>query len=129
MLLTVNLGFGQQTHRIDDQLTKCLQDSLTTAGMANCEWATYQAWDQQLNTYYQLLLRGLKRENQELLREAQRQWISYRDKEFELIDAYYYSEKEGTMWIPVAAGEKAGIVKTRALQLQSYYEGLQEMRE
>lgn len=129
MILAVKPGFGQTSNPIDEQLNTCLEDSLTTSGMINCALAAYQAWDQELNKYYKLLLTQLKDENKKLLTEAQRRWINYRDEEFKLIDAYYFSEMEGTMWIPVATGEKANIVKGRTLKLQQYYEELNAMKE
>ena len=60
-----------------------------------------------------------------MLKEAQREWIVYRDKEYRLIDSHYLSQLQGTMWHPVAAGEKMEIVKERALKLKGYYEDLQ----
>ena len=61
---------------------------------------------------------------QKQLLEAQRQWINYRDKEFEFMKNYYYEKKQGTMWSIVAAGSRYDLVKARALELKNYYEML-----
>lgn len=118
--------FAQIKHPIDKELDLCLEEATPTAAATECITKASEAWDQELNKYYRLYLDALKQENKATLKEAQRQWIVYRDKEFSLIDAHYYNQLEGTMWRPIAAGAKMRIVKARALELQNYYEELEE---
>lgn len=101
---------------IDIEYKQCLEDNITTAGMRNCANVAMQKWDSELNKYYKLLMENLSTERQTLLRDAQREWIKYRDKEFTFIKGYYFGEKEGTMWYPVADGEKMKLLKNRALR-------------
>ncbi|WP_040496767.1 lysozyme inhibitor LprI family protein [Fulvivirga imtechensis] len=117
--------FAQIKHPIDKELDLCLEEATPTAAAIECMTKASEAWDKELNKYYQLYLAALNEENKETLKEAQRQWIVYRDKEFSLIDAHYYNQLEGTMWRPIAAGTRMRIVKSRALELQNYYEELE----
>jgi len=68
------------------------QDGYSTVGMMFCTLAEYEAWDAELNTVYQSLLDGMRREDAqeaesfpefanraESLRDAQRAWIPLRD--------------------------------------------------
>lgn len=48
----------------------------TTAGMEACHLSEYQGWDALLNRHYRALGGALKPE----LRDAQRAWLTYRDK-------------------------------------------------
>ena len=107
------------------EFDQCMEDATTTAEMIGCAAHAGEAWDKELNTYYKLYIAELDDANKLVLKEAQRQWIIYRDNEFKLIDTHYYSQLEGTMWHPVAAGEKMKMVKERALKLKSYYEDLE----
>ena len=125
-LLIVKAGFAQRAKHIEQQLDSCLQKAINTLEMTSCEGAAYKAWDEELNKYYQLLQSTLREENKNTLKEAQRKWIAYRDQEFELIDAYCFSEHQGTMWNMVSIEKRVAIVKARALELKNYYEGLKE---
>ncbi|MCD1118685.1 hypothetical protein LO744_17735 [Chryseobacterium sp. C-17] len=48
----------------------------------------------------------------------------YRDKEFAFISKFYFELKKGTMWYTIAENKKKEMVKSRALDLQEYYENL-----
>ena len=52
------------------------------------------SWDKELNKSYNLLMKSLGQPNKEFLKSAQKEWILYRDKEFELIN---FNELEG--WV------------------------------
>lgn len=87
--------------------------------MANCTYGAYSLWDKELNIAYENLMASLSPSDQQVLRNAQRQWIAFRDAEFKAIDALYKS-KDGTMYIPMRVAERLDILKTRVLQLQGY---------
>ena len=108
-------------HSIDIQREKCLDivENQTTVGMINCEIEAAKLWDKQLNEYYKELLKLLNKEEQELLKESQRKWIEYRDKEFSF-SSTLYNNLEGTMWRIVAAGRRCDIIRDRALELEQY---------
>ena len=87
--------------------------------MTNCTNGAISRWDKELNSVYANLISSLAPSEQQALREAQRQWILYRDAEFKLIDEMYKT-KDGTMYIPMRAADRLEIIKTRALRLQAY---------
>jgi len=78
-----------------------------------------------LNKYYNLLKTKLPKEAFETLKESQKQWLVYRDKEYNFISKYFYEVKQGTMWYAVAENKKKEIVKTRAIELERYYKMLE----
>ncbi|MGP0057725.1 MAG: lysozyme inhibitor LprI family protein [Beijerinckiaceae bacterium] len=68
-------------------------DSQSTLGMKMCAWRETAVWDERLNTAYQAALRGdlgqvealrdggkRKLTGADILRDAQRAWIAFRDK-------------------------------------------------
>jgi uncharacterized protein YecT (DUF1311 family) len=101
-----------------------MEDSITTSGMCNCIMQAEEAWDKELNRYYKLLVAQLPPDTKEKLKESQRAWIAWRDKEFAFIYAYYYSVKQGTMFYPMAQERRMDIVRERAADLQQYYDML-----
>ena len=72
-----------------------------------------------IKTYISLSQKLTKIGKKELV-EAQRNWISFRDSEFKLIDKYYFDVKKGTMFYVIAENKKLEIVKERALQIEEY---------
>lgn len=123
-LVAARMVSAQEVLIIDQELEKCMDIAVSTSEMIECQVQAGAAWDRELNKYYQLYLSELNDEGKAVLKEAQREWIVYRDKEYKLIDSHYLRQLEGTMWHPVAAGEKVKIVKERALKLKGYYEDL-----
>ena len=98
-----------------------IDSNMTTAGMNNCTNIATDEWDKEMNKYYKLLIDSLNNNEKEKLKEAQRQWLTYRDKE--LIFSYeMYGNKDGTMWTNVSTGRHLEIVKQRAIELKAYYE-------
>ncbi|SHO62769.1 lysozyme inhibitor LprI family protein [Algoriphagus zhangzhouensis] len=119
---------GSEALSIDRKRSNCLslETNLTTSGMVNCEITARQEWDEELNKYYKLLMSLLDSAGKEKLKIAQRQWIEFRDKEFEMINELYPGQMQGTMWIVIAAGRKTDIVRNRAGQLAGYYDSIEQ---
>ena len=104
----------------DDEITaSCIDADSTTAGMIRCSYEEYDRWDQALNAAYKALLAGIAAPDKQAFREAQRQWIVFRDAEFRAIDAIF-SRMEGTMYLPIRVSERVELVKARAIQLNGY---------
>jgi len=128
-ILITNLTFGQEMqaekHPIDLKIEQCLSvdSNQSTFGTINCIRTAMEEWDAELNKYYNLLMKTLNADEQEKLRAAQRQWLVFRDKEFEFIEKMYRN-MEGTMWKIVEADSHNNIVRQRALELTSYYNTL-----
>lgn len=115
----------QRENLIDLTESKCLnKKDISNAEMRNCTIKATESWDKELNKYYTLLKEKLPKQTFETLKESQKQWILYRDKEFAFISKFYFELKEGTMWYTIAENKKKKMVKSRALDLQEYYENL-----
>jgi len=71
-----------------------------------------------MNKSYTDLMGALSPEGQAALRDAQRTWLAFRDKQFELNDQFYMNEKQGTMYHVMATNANMELVKKRALELQ-----------
>jgi uncharacterized protein YecT (DUF1311 family) len=112
--------------KIDIGYSQCMEEQFTSSGMRNCAVKPRQEWDAELNRYYKLLLSGLSAEGQTVLREAQREWVKPRDKQFAFMVAFYTQEKEGTMWHPVAESKMMEVVKRRSLALKAFYNTLEQ---
>lgn len=107
----------------DGKYQECLSDknNLTTAGITNCTNQAAEDWDTELNKIYKELLSKLTPEGKQSLKAAQRQWIKFRDKEYQFIsDMYNRIKFQGTMYIPVRAKEVLTVTKRRALKLKGY---------
>ena len=112
-------------HPIDIKVENCLaiDSNQTTIGMISCIQVALEEWDAELNKYYKLLIETLKADEEKNLRTAQRQWLVFRDKEFEFIETMY-GNMSGTMWDIVRTDCKNNFVRQRALELKSYYDTL-----
>ena len=115
----------EKNYSIDNELSKCLnKKDISNAEMCNCNISAKNSWDKELNRYYNLLMTKLPVKAKEDLKQSQKIWISYREKEFKFISTYYYEAKEGTMWYGIAEEKKMDFVKNRVLELENYFETL-----
>jgi uncharacterized protein YecT (DUF1311 family) len=121
------ISFAQETakHPIDKALDACLDKDSSTAGMANCIGEAYAKWDKELNRLYTELMKRLGADGKAALKEAQIQWLKFRDAEFKLLNGIY-DKLEGTMYIPMRIDSRLQIVKSRALDLKSHLDLLKD---
>ena len=117
-----------EKHPIDLKLEKMIEESPTaTAGVAEAyEYAT-QEWDKLLNKNYNSLMKLLKKDEKEMLKSSQREWIKYRDLEFKFNEKYWL-KFSGTMYVPFPYAYQCNFVKERALRLGYYLEDLEASR-
>lgn len=80
------ISFTLDTCRIERMASEYMKIDFSTAGMNNAVNEMNRQYDQLLNTYYQKLLVQLKDADKEKLKQAQRNWIQFRDSELELIN-------------------------------------------
>lgn len=115
------LAQGPETekHPIEIQFEECMGGS--TQEMVECAYAEHDAWDKEMNKYYDLLKGVLSANEFKRLKAAQKKWLEYRDEEKKFYGKMY-SDKEGTMWRVVSASRYKDIAKKRALELIEYYE-------
>lgn len=114
--------FPLAQNKIDQTLEKCLNQDNSTASQRNCIISAQQSWDKELNKSYTSLNQKLNNTAKKELLEAQRNWMSFRDSEFKLINKYYFDVKKGTIFQVISENKKLQIIKERALQLKEYDE-------
>lgn len=120
--LTLTLPLlADETHPINKAEQKCLDKSQSTADMLKCTNKAYDAWDKEMNKYYNLLMKKLPVKQKSELLKAQKTWLAFRDNNQKFITTSIWNGKQGTMYLPIASGENMEVVKQRALQLKSYY--------
>ena len=115
----------EKVYDIDSELSQCMDENPSTSGMLNCVSDAYKKWDIELNRNYKLLRQILGEEDKTVLMASQKAWLSYRDTEFKTIHAIFQN-KNGTMYIPMAAHSRVEIIKKRAIELADYYQILVE---
>ncbi|GAA3733220.1 hypothetical protein GCM10022422_14930 [Flavobacterium ginsengisoli] len=121
-LSIVAFSQNKKENSIDALESKCLnKENISNTDMCNCTIQARESWDKELNKYYNLLKTKLPKEAFETLKESQKQWLAYRDKEYAFISKYFYEVQQGTMWYAVAENRKKDIVKTRAREMEEYY--------
>lgn len=113
---------AKEEHSIDKTTQACVDKNSTTIGMMECLEKAFKEWDKELNKVYNALLKEVSATGKENLKNAQKQWLTYRDAEFKAINAIY--DLEGTMWGLVAAEARNTVIKDRVLTLQNYSAGL-----
>jgi len=84
-------------------------------------YANYEKFlDKELNSAYKLLLAKLPTAQQAQLKEAQRQWIKYRDAEFALIADNWTPENFGSSAFLSLGAYRTDVINNRVTQLLSY---------
>jgi len=121
LLASLSTAQEQPQHPIDKALDACIDKNGSTAGMVECTDKAYAAWDKELNKNYGELMRVLNPKQKEALRQAQLEWIKYRDLEFKSIDSVY-DTLEGTMYIPMRISAHLEVIKKRALELKDRFD-------
>lgn len=127
-LLQVVNTYGQtedDEHIIDKHFRACLDstENETTIGMIDCAYRAGIEWDKELNKNYNLLIAILSPDEKEKLKNAQRSWILYRDKEMEFATTVYIN-LQGTMWRIEIANRRTELTRQRALELKIYYDNM-----
>lgn len=122
-----SISFAQEPtpHPIDIWLQQVLEKDYTTADMRVAINKASGMWDKEMNQIYTTLMARLNKDQQASLKEAQRAWLKFRDSEGKVI-AGIVSSKEGTMWQLIASNYSMELVRTRASQLKSYEDALEE---
>ena len=89
----------------------------------------YQAFlDNELNKAYGLIKSSLSTERQQELRISQRNWISFRDAEFELINNNSTRQSFGSSANISRGSYRCSIIRSRVLQLLHYAKNYQTLQ-
>ena len=119
--------FGQpptKSYKIDTILNKCIEKGNNgDVGMISCLQKAEMNWDAELNKTFKQLLAKLDSSEQRELRESQRQWIIYKDKEIKFFTDTY-AKRDGTMWNLAISDKRMQLIRQRTIELLDYYETL-----
>lgn len=107
---------------IDHALEQCLNGASTTVAMVSCYDRASQAWDSEMNTQYGQLMKRLTSESKNKVRDAQRQWLAYRDS-WQSASAAYFNSTQGTLAQISLAAQRVDLVRNQALLLRSMNKG------
>jgi uncharacterized protein YecT (DUF1311 family) len=91
----------------------------TTFGMVHSTNDATADYDKLLNKYYKLLISKLSESDKEILRTAQRNWISFRDSEIKLIETMSKEDYSGggTIQQLIVSGRINALTKERVIEL------------
>jgi len=95
-----------------DEMQQCNQ--LDTVGIVECLQGKTAAWDAQLNAAYRKAAAAAEGEQRDRLRDAQRQWMRYRDA-----NCSYYGAGQGSIRLIEAAECLRRMTESRARELQA----------
>jgi uncharacterized protein YecT (DUF1311 family) len=110
-------AWAVDTGAIDGALKACLQAHEDTAGMVECQASAIKQWDAALNAAYQDLMRTLSDQGRTNLREAQRDWIKFKDAELTFLRGVF-QEETGTIWAIVSGSQVIDLLRQRTVQLR-----------
>jgi uncharacterized protein YecT (DUF1311 family) len=110
---------GLDKHPIDLIVGKCLGQNDSTTGMVDCYGRGHDLWDKELNRSYKALIESLGDDQKKKVKEAQQQWLQFRDAQIAAIGAIYHG-REGTLWRIVAAEQFMNVVKEQAQRLYGF---------
>lgn len=103
--------------KIDATLASCIKKAEATLDIAGCYQQATKGWDGELNRQYQILIKSQTPAAQTRLRDAQRAWLSYQQKYYTGIEAFY-QQQQGTVWQIAAAEAKMNVIRDKALDLK-----------
>jgi uncharacterized protein YecT (DUF1311 family) len=88
---------------------------------AAADYAAYEKFlDQELNKAYVDLTNKLSDAKKQELIKSQKNWLAYRDSEFQFIEHNWTEETSGSSYTASAGDYRAEIVKSRAIILLNY---------
>ena len=96
-------------------------DSGVTSEMVNANNELYEAWDEELNKVYKLLMERLPSDRKEKLKNAQRAWIKSKE---EKANEVAKEANGGTLAGVLHSGTAASLTKDRAIELAKMYDNL-----
>ncbi|MGL6120220.1 MAG: lysozyme inhibitor LprI family protein [Fusobacteriaceae bacterium] len=108
----VSEDYERELSKLEKQYEAKLDNDYSTFGMLSAAEDYYNELDKVLNKSYKELRAVLGDEEKIALRDSQREWIKFRDKEIEF-SATLYSKKDGTMYRLFTPGMKIELIKNR----------------
>jgi len=98
----------------------------STYGINNAIDESVKGYDKLLNKYYNKLLERLKGDDKQVLIDAQRKWLAFRDAELHLLGVVIKDEYSGggTMQSNILGATYADRIVNRVVELFYLYEGM-----
>ncbi|MGL6023415.1 MAG: lysozyme inhibitor LprI family protein, partial [Cetobacterium sp.] len=93
----VSEDYNIELSRLEKQYEEKLDNDYSTHGMLSAMDEYYKELDKVLNKSYKELMSVLSEDDKIALRDSQRTWIKFRDKQIEF-SRNLYSKKSGTIW-------------------------------
>ena len=117
------IEFALDTFRIEQIVAKRIDIDYSTAGMDRAVSDLTNEYDVLLNKYYKKLLALMNGTDKNVLVNAQRAWIKYRDTEGEFISTVSKDEYSGggTIQTLVVTGNYSELVIKRTCEIFNYY--------
>jgi len=110
-----------ELHPIEKAVQDCMKkENYTTYGMSKCVDNSIYAWQDEINKTLTNLKNTLSKDEYKLLLESQNKWDDYKNTMFSILDNTL-GQKQGSIYINILSGNKAGIIETRARELESLY--------
>lgn len=116
---------AKKEHAIDSWLKGCMEKDASTLGTNACLAQALARWDKEMNRVYQELNGQLDTERRNALREAQRAWVAFRDRELAWLGGFY-GRLEGSMYGSMLVADRVEVTRKRALELGSMLDVLQQ---
>lgn len=123
-LFNVSLGsvteeYNNELLLLEKQYEKNMSEDYSTTGMVIATNDYYDELDKVLNKVYKELMATLSPDEKIALRDSQRAWIKFREKEV-AFSADLYSKKEGTIYRLFTPANRVSLMKNRIMDLVSY---------
>ncbi|BDD09821.1 hypothetical protein FUAX_22530 [Fulvitalea axinellae] len=119
---TLSVNYKVDMFIVEKTLENHIDADLSTANSINAVYAYEKDLDSLLNKYYRLLYKRLKPEDKQTLKNAQRNWIKFRDSERALVATMSHERYTGggTIQGQIKAMNFAQITKRRVEQLYGH---------
>lgn len=122
------------SHPIEHKVDSCMEEGdWTTQAIQECTEQAHDDWEEEIERLTMTLERVLGSEAREALENAQLAWEESRDADYAFIAAYHAELQRAELGddslAPLAEQlHRNNVLQDRALQLQRYLEGLEELR-
>lgn len=117
---------AEEKDPIEIQMDAAIEQNGSTGGQVEAITEANQKWETKLNAIYKSLKQKMQPDEFAALQQAQRAWITYRDKQLLSYESTY-GKMDGTMWVPMHAYAVMNLTKKRVQELQTLL-GLVEER-
>lgn len=111
--------YEKEISRLEKQCEEKMSKDYSTTGMVLATQEYYEELDKVLNKVYKELMITLDDKGKMTLRDSQREWIKFRDKEVAFA-ANLYSKKDGSIWKLSTPNIMTNLMENRIRELASY---------